>query len=154
MKNPKARDEDLVVQELAEEILVYDLTTNEAHCLNKSAALVWKYCDGKTSVTDIAKLLEKSFGDPVEDDFVRLAINSLTEKNLLNEQSHFDLPNRRELLRKIGRASVIALPVVASLVAPPAAMAGNCVCLTPSNCVTQTGCPSTVNCNGSAVCAP
>ncbi len=155
--NPKAREENLVVQELPEEILVYDLKTEQAHCLNKTAAFVWKHCDGKTPVTDIAKLLEGIFGNPVEDDFVRLAINLLDEKNLLNEKtsSRFNLPNRREIIRKIGLASVVALPVVASLAAPIGALANaNCACVNPGDCMSQVGCNSLVNCNGSGVCAP
>jgi hypothetical protein len=155
--NPKARDENLVVQELPEEVLVYDLKTDEAHCLNKTAAFVWKHCDGKTPVTDIAKLLESSFGNPVEDDFVRLAINLLDEKNLLNEKtsSRFNLPNRRELIKKIGLASVVALPIVASLTAPIGTLASvNCACVNPGDCAAQTGCNSLVNCNISGVCAP
>lgn len=161
MKNsiiPKARDENLVVQELPEEILVYDLKTNEAHCLNKTAAFVWKCCNGKNSVTDIAKLLEASFENPVDADFVRLAINRLDERNLLNENTsnHFNLPDRRALIKKIGFASVIALPIVSSLIAPTGVLAGGsqCVCLNPGNCATQTGCPSLVNCNPSGMCAP
>lgn len=155
---PKARVEDLVVQELPEETLVYDLDTNQAHCLNKTAAFVWKYCDGKNSVTDIAKLLEKGFGNPFEDDFVRLAINLLDERNLLNEKTRndFDLPNRRAIIKKIGFASAAVLPVVASLAVPTTSWAANvnCACLNPPDCATQTGCPSLVNCNGSGVCAP
>jgi hypothetical protein len=159
MKNstsPKARDENLVVQELPDEILVYDLKTNEAHCLNKTAAMVWKNCDGKTAITDIAKLLEGSFGNPVDDDLVWLAIDQLNEKNLLNGQNRIDSPNRRELIKKIGLASVIALPIVASLKAPTSAFAAtaNCACVTPGDCASQTGCPSITNCNGSGVCAP
>jgi len=161
MKNsiiPKARDENLVVQELPEETLVYDLRTNQTHCLNKTAALVWKYCDGKNSTTAIARLLEDSFGNPVEDDFVWLAINLLDERNLLNEKTsnQFNLPNRRALIRKIGFASAVALPVVASLALPTSSWAANvnCACVNPSDCATQIGCPSLVNCNGSGVCAP
>jgi hypothetical protein len=159
MKNsitPKARVEELVVQELPDEILVYDLKTNEAHCLNKTAAMVWKNCDGKTSITDIAKVLEGSFGNAVEDDFVWLAIDQLDQKGLLNEQRRFDLPNRRAALKKIGLASMIALPIVASLKAPTSAFAAtaNCACVNPGDCFTQTGCPNLNNCNGSGICAP
>jgi Coenzyme PQQ synthesis protein D (PqqD) len=155
MKNsisPKARCEELVVQEFADEILVYDLKANRVHCLNQTAAFVWKYCDGKNSVADIAGLLK------VEDDFVRLAIALLDEKKLLDKKTpnRFNLPNRRELIKKIGFASAVVLLVVASLAVPanPAIGNANCACLSPSNCATQIGCPSLVNCNGSGICAP
>ena len=51
--NPMARQNGLVVQEMPDEVLVYDLDTNKAHCLNNSAALVWRACDGTNSVADI-----------------------------------------------------------------------------------------------------
>ena len=51
MKNasrlPHARTDNLVIRELDDETLVYDMERDEAHCLNQTAALVWKQCDGK-----------------------------------------------------------------------------------------------------------
>ena len=44
---PVARKQGLVVQEMPDEVLIYDLDTNKAHCLNQTAAFVWKSCDGK-----------------------------------------------------------------------------------------------------------
>ena len=35
---PKARTEQLIVKEVDGEVLVYDLTTDRAHCLNDTAA--------------------------------------------------------------------------------------------------------------------
>ena len=43
---PKARKENLVVQESNGEVLIYDLDTNKAFCLNETSALVWQACDG------------------------------------------------------------------------------------------------------------
>jgi len=43
---PQARSEDLVIQDIGDEVLVYDLTRHKAHCLNRTAALVWRKCDG------------------------------------------------------------------------------------------------------------
>ena len=54
---PHARKEGLVVKELPDELLVYDLERHRAHCLNPTAALVWKHSDGQTSVEEIATLL-------------------------------------------------------------------------------------------------
>ena len=53
--NPMARQNGIVVQEMPDEVLVYDLDSNKAHCLNQSAALVWKSCDGTNTVGDIVK---------------------------------------------------------------------------------------------------
>ncbi|MDQ5844969.1 MAG: PqqD family protein, partial [Acidobacteriota bacterium] len=54
---PLARQSSLIVKELEDETLVYDQETDQAHCLNETAALVWKNCDGRNSVNEIARLL-------------------------------------------------------------------------------------------------
>ena len=38
---PRARQDELVVEELQDETLVYDLKRHKARCLNRTAALVW-----------------------------------------------------------------------------------------------------------------
>ena len=40
---PRARKDGLVIKELVNETLVYDLERDEAQCLNQTAPLVWKY---------------------------------------------------------------------------------------------------------------
>jgi len=160
MKNsqcPIARKSGLVVQEVPDEVLVYDLESNKAHCLNQSAAMIWKSCDGNTSVSEIAKLVESQAGGKVTEDFVWLAIDQLSENNLLEKEisSAFEGTSRREVIKKIGLASMIAIPVIASLVAPRSAMAAaSCACVAPGDCTVQTACPSQVNCNGAGTCAP
>ena len=160
MKNsqcPVARKSGLVVQEVPDEVLVYDVESNKAHCLNQSAALIWKSCDGNNSVSEIAKLVENQAGGKVTEDFVWLAIDQLGENNLLEKQisSGVQGTSRREVIKKIGLASMIAIPVIASLVAPQSAMAASsCNCVTAGDCADQTGCPSTVNCNTNGLCAP
>jgi hypothetical protein len=155
-RNPLARREGLVIQEMPEEVLVYDTNTNKAHCLNKTAAFVWKSCDGSHTINDIAGLMEEEFGTNVPDDLVWLAIDQLGKDDLLEVS---EIPakgiSRREVIRRIGIASVIALPVVASLVAPSSALAAvSCGCINPPACATQIGCASLVLCNGLGVCAP
>ena len=153
---PLARTNGLVVQEVPNEVLVFDMETNEAHCLNETAALVWKHCDGKTSVPQIAEILGEG-KDSVSDDLIWLAIDQLNEHKLLEKEveTKFAGQSRREVLRKIGLASMIALPIIASMAAPRSVLAAtSCACVSPGACATQTGCPSLVNCNGSGICAP
>ena len=57
---PKYRRDNLIVKELVDEALVYDLKNNRAFCLNKPSAVVWSLCDGNNSVTEIAALVSKS----------------------------------------------------------------------------------------------
>ena len=142
---PVARREGLVIQEMSEEVLVYDLDTNKAHCLNQTAAFVWKSCNGKNSVAGILESLETQTGSKVSEDLIWLAIDQLNERNLLDEKisQKFAGQNRREVLKKIGLASVVALPIVASLTAPTAALAVACSG-TVTNCV---GCPDGTPCD-------
>ena len=158
-QRPIARKSGLVVQEVPDEVLVYDLESNKAHCLNQSAAMVWRSCDGKNSVAEIARLVEDQAGGKVTEDFVWLAIDQLSENNLLEKEVaiSFNGRSRREAIKKIGMASMIAVPVIASLVAPQSALAAaSCSCNNPSSCgnAPNAGCASTVNCNGAGLCAP
>jgi hypothetical protein len=121
--------------------------------------MIWKSCDGNTSVSEIAKLVESQAGGKVTEDFVWLAIDQLSENNLLEKQIQpgFEGTSRREVIKKIGLASVIAVPVIASLVAPQSALAAaSCACQNPSSCgnVPNAGCPSTTRCNINGLCAP
>lgn len=153
--NPKARQNDLVIQEMPDELLVYDMNANKAHCLNPSAAFIWKACNGKNSVNDIVKQFELQGRGKVTEDFVWLAIDQLLESSLLENKlvPRFAGHARRQVIRTIGLASMVAVPVIASLVAPPNALAaGSCSCVNPSACA-GTSCPST-NCNPSGQCAP
>jgi Coenzyme PQQ synthesis protein D (PqqD) len=155
--NPMARQNGLVVQEMPDEVLVYDLDTNKAHCLNGSAALVWKSCDGSNTVADIVKSFESNGSGKVTEDFVWLAIDQLNENNLLEGKlaPRFAGQSRRQVLKTIGLASMVALPVIASLVAPQNALgAVSCACTDPgqmTQCQTMAGCPSTT-CNANGQC--
>ena len=150
-----ARQNGIVVQEMPDEVLVYDLDTNKAHCLNQSAALVWKSCDGSNSVADIVK----QFDGKVTEDFVWLAIDQLNETGLLQSEvaPRFAGQSRRQVLKTIGLASMVALPVIASLVAPTNTLAAtSCVCTGsgPGQGCAGRACPSTTNCNPLGLCAP
>lgn len=154
---PVARTSEIVILENEDETLVYDLRISEAHCLNKTAAFVWKNCDGKNTVADISTLLTEHYNDSVNGDFVWLALDQLQERGLLSEPlvDRSKLPSRREMIKRVGMATVIAAPIIASVVAPNAAYAAlSCACVNPGACLTQTTCPSQVNCNGSGLCAP
>lgn len=145
---PKARKQKLVVREFAGELLVYDKKRHEAHCLNSTAALVWKQCDGRTSVTEIARRLAKELtgdGKPVDERLVWDALDQFRRRHLLEEK--LEVPagmlikgglNRRQVMRALG-LTIVALPLVTSLVAPTAAEAGSCLnggatCATSAQC--------------------
>ena len=127
-KQPVARQEGLIVQEMPDEVLVYDASTDKAHCLNHTAALVWKYCDGTNQVADITKIISRELNAPVKEEFVWLALDQLEKEALLEKEAEFSLKtlgvSRREVIKRIGLASVIALPLVTSLLNPMSARAG------------------------------
>lgn len=140
---PLSRKDDLVVQELNGEVLIYDLRENKAFCLNETSALVWQACDGNNSIADIGKRVGS-------EDIVWLALDELKKERLVESGSlptdKFDGLSRRDVIRKIGIGSMIALPVVASLVAPTAMQA-------QSACGNATGRPAGCACTASSQCA-
>src|SRR5689334_12534202 len=98
---PAARRDGLVVKELVDEILVYDTTSDKAHCLNQTAALVWGFCDGQTTVDGIVAKLGTESKTSVNENTVSMAIAQLDEINLLTAK--VDLISnglsRRQLMR-------------------------------------------------------
>ena len=135
---PRARQDELVVEELPDETLVYDLKRHKAHCLNRTSALVWQHCDGRTPVAEVAALLERQLKIPADEAVVWMALDRLGTAHLLREQ--VTLPaerarySRREVLRTLRRVAGISLllPVIESITAPRAAAQGSCV--SSSNC--------------------
>ncbi|MBX3287245.1 MAG: PqqD family protein [Actinobacteria bacterium] len=121
---PRARREGLTVETIDNEVLVFDEASQRMHCLNRSAALVWAYCDGRTPVAEMARRLGSELGVEADADVVHFALRQLAEQDLLEEAPA--LPSggaltRRQLLARLGAAAVI-VPVVTSIAAPrPAA---------------------------------
>jgi len=162
---PLSRKENIVVQELDGEVLIYDLTENKAFCLNRTSALVWQSCDGKKTIAEINDLLGKQLNSQVNEDVVWLALDQLSKENLIQEDyklnEKFGGLSRREVIRKVGLASVIALPVITSLVAPLAVHAnsacisgGTCLCNAPSLGRQGQVCPASVPCtNVNCLCS-
>jgi Coenzyme PQQ synthesis protein D (PqqD) len=126
---PKARKENLIVKELADEVLVYDENNHNALCLNHTAALVWKFCDGRSSIPQITRLLEKEMSANVTEPTVWLALKQLDESSLLEASlaQHTWMPqtSRRELVRRIGLAA-IALPLISSVKTANAVAVSSC----------------------------
>ena len=126
---PKARRSQLVIKELGSEILVYDESRHQAHCLNQTAAFVWKHCDGRRSIPTLARLTEREMNASVSEQTVRFALRQLEQSQLLeaspSRPAWLAQTSRRDLVRTLGVAAV-ALPIVASVAAPGAAAAASC----------------------------
>src|SRR5439155_19478500 len=84
---PHARITGLVVKGMGDETMVYDTDANKAHCLNQTAALVWKSCDGTRPTSDIAQVIAAELGAPVDQNVVWYALGQLNKYNLLSEQA-------------------------------------------------------------------
>jgi hypothetical protein len=125
--NPKSRKENIVVQDFENEILIYDLKINKAYCLNETSRLVWHLCDGNHSISEISRSLTKKLKTNVSEDLIRLALDQLKRDDLLEQADKFALDfgglTRREVIRKVGLSSLVALPVIASVIAPSAVTA-------------------------------
>jgi hypothetical protein len=126
-QTPTARKTDLVVNELADELVLYDLKTNQLHTLNPTAAFVWRQCDGRTAVATIAQRFTGQYGLDDGADLVWSALDQLDRQNLL--QSGVNRPTwvagitRRDLMKRVAAGAFVALPLVRSLAAPTPAQA-------------------------------
>lgn len=153
-KKPVSRRENIVVQEIDGEVLIYDLIKNKAFCLNQTSALVWQNCDGTKTIADINDTVGKQLNSQVNEDIIWLALDQLSKENLIEKEtkpeSKFAGLSRREVIKKVGLASVVALPVVTSLVAPLAVHAnsaciagGTCTCTAPMGATNGEICSTT-----------
>ncbi len=131
---PQACKDGIVVKELSDELLVYDTDTHRAHCLNPTAALVWKHCDGKRTVKEIAGVLRAQWNVSATEEVVWMALDRLGKAHLLKERMspppEVARYSRRELVRKLGLVGGLSVlvPLVSSVVAPtPAEAAVTCV---------------------------
>jgi len=144
---PHARSQGLVITDLDDEILVYDKERDKAHCLNQTAALVWKYSNGKRTVTEIASAMQNKLHSPVDAQIVWYALGQLEKDHLLKDEialpSRFVGVTRREFVKTMGKAAVaVTVPIVISLTAPQSAFAASCLPVS-SACTSSSQC-----CNG------
>jgi hypothetical protein len=117
---PAARSDQLLIKEVGDELVVYDQTNHSAHRLNQPAARVWRLCDGRQSIDDLARRLGEESQHPVDRRYVEIAVDELCQAGLLSDHAAGTetLP-RRAAVRRLGRLAGIALlPLVTSIVAP------------------------------------
>lgn len=147
---PTARRTGLVVRDLPGELIVYDLDRHQAHCLNGTAASVFRGADGTRSLDELGTLLGDEFDRAEREAAVRMALDQLASAHLLDPHSPVEPAlafSRRGALRRAGLGAALLLPAIASVVAPTPAEAA-------ASCVTSTDCPSQpdftgCNCSGS-----
>ena len=81
---PKARKSDLVIKRDTGELFIEDLANKKAIHLNPTSAYVWEKCDGKRDTKEIAKAMTNEIGMKVSEKVVAMAVNKLSDKNLLD----------------------------------------------------------------------
>lgn len=157
---PQVRKDGLEVQEIEGEVLVYDLERHRAHSLNEAAALVWRHCDGKTSLGEMARILQRELDAPADEVLVRLALRRLERAHLLSGSPSFGKDetarrSRREWIKKLGLAASAMLPMVSTIVSPTPAEAASCIpfsgCAGVADC-TPCSNPGSNNCNANFRC--
>ena len=120
-----ARTKDLIVQSIDGEVCVYDLVNKKCHVLNKTSALVWKLCDGHSTLEEMAAKLEQ-FDLPADRDIVLLALDQLEKAGLLENAAPklalTPAASRRSLIGKLGAVAGAAalLPLIDSIAVPNA----------------------------------
>ena len=141
--HPLARVNDVVVEESDDELLVYDQRHDLAHRLNRTAAVVYRHCDGQRSVEDLIEIVAREVDEVAVEDLVMIALDNLAEAGLLEDQPAREPEetrhSRRRFIRKVGvvGSAALVLPVVHSIVAPTAAQAASGM---PTSCSCSCGC--------------
>ncbi len=156
---PQARRAGMVIKKVDNEVLVYDLERDKAHCLNLSAAAIWRLCDGKTTTSGLARLLEDETGTRVDESIIWLGLEDLRRNHLLENAAVWPQQmiatkgmSRREAVRRIGLGAVIALPLVISITAPTAVQAAVSCGAKCKSCGTGSECCSGVCTNNPSGC--
>jgi hypothetical protein len=115
---PLARKNGVFVENLPEEVVLYDKTHDKVHCLNKTAAAVWENSDGSKTVDELTQVVEAKSGAPADRKLVLQALEELEEAGLMEAGSavvaEAGLPSRREA---VGKMVMAGTALVATIVA-------------------------------------
>ena len=130
MKLPSARTAEIIEQDLGSELLIYDLRTNKAYTLNGTSMKVYRACAAAQTFGDLSRRYKFTA------DLIHLALGELQNNSLITGYAgtHFAGLSRRQVIRRVGLASMIALPVIAGIVAPTAVQAASGRCTQDSDC--------------------
>jgi hypothetical protein len=133
----------LCVQPVADEVLIYDQRSRHIRRLNRTAALIWRHCDGRRSIRDLTELARSELNAPqLKENVVQRAVDRLDKSGLLVEApAHTRRAAPR--IRRAGRGRQFAgahMPVVASFLAPTPIMAASSNLGCGSHCIGMNDC--------------
>jgi hypothetical protein len=131
---------NILVQELERELLVYDLTRDKVFCLNETSSIVWNSCDGNNSVEDIRQNLSVQLKTEISEEMIWLTLDKLKSEQLLSNYEEFDINfnglSRRQVIKKVGLSTMVALPLISAIVSPTAVAAQSGALVCPNaNCI-------------------
>ncbi|MFL6375549.1 MAG: hypothetical protein ACJ73D_12850 [Pyrinomonadaceae bacterium] len=141
---PRVKTSGLVIKELADETLIYDVDTNTAFCLNAPAAVIMGACDGRSTVADAQRFLAEKAGSAVDDDLIWNTVEEFRRRNLLADGHTVPFSEKhvsRRTLLKQAAALRVALPIVMVLAAPPALHAASACIAVGQSCQQGSGLP-------------
>ncbi len=152
MKNPTARQDDIVVQDVLDEMVIYDLKRDKVHLLNPTVTFVWQQCNGQHSPDELASLLQQELQPPQPETLVWLTLEQLEKAHLLTgkviNNGHKTI-TRRQMLKMAG-VGIALLPVVKTIVAPTVAQAVSPVQSSPYSSVVE--CQHDDDCGTNGLC--
>jgi hypothetical protein len=121
---PVARHADLHLEEVGDDLVIYDHRTHAAHSLNAASAFVWEHCDGQRSPAEIAACA-RAAGLSWTDETIAQALAQLADRDLLEGTVTAAGPTQRLISRRVlTKAAVAALvPAIVSIATPAAAIA-------------------------------
>lgn len=160
---PVSRQSNILLQNLEKELLIYDLQNHRAYCLNPPSKMVFQLSDGSKTALEISEAVSRKLDVLFGEDLVWLALHDLERKDLLVNGKEFTDQlaglSRRKMIKRVGLASMAALPIVASVVAPPAVHAlstlpPNSRCTVPGQCTSGSCAPTSFLPVGSFCCPP
>ena len=132
MQNPQARENNIVVQKVFDEFVIYDLDKDRVHALNPMAAFVWQHCTGQRTPADLTALIRQEFQTPQAESLLWLALDRLEQAYLLQDKvtrpTGSQVVTRRQMFKMAG-VGLALIPVVASIVAPTVAQAASSQCV-------------------------
>jgi hypothetical protein len=139
-----ARSEDLLIENVGDETVVYDLETKEAHCLKAVAAFVFAHADGTRSLTEITEMARGLSRPEIGEQEILEAVEQLEEIDLLARPlvALEDGLSRRQMVKQVaytGAAAVTATTLITTIAAPSAMAActgqqGGCSCTGNGDC--------------------
>ena len=117
---PRARRSGFLLRPVVDQLVVFDKARQRLHVLSRTAAVVWRLCDGERTVAELIEPVGRELGVPADESLITLALQQLDEAQLL--EVHLarapgeDSVSRREMLHRTAAALAagVLLPTITS----------------------------------------